>query len=66
MICEYIPDLAKKKKTRFTDMLTLIIHGTLKWGDYPDGPIVVTYITIIKLFSIRIRSSVEKGVRDVT
>lgn len=33
----------------------LAVNRTLRWEDYPDGPIVVTYITIIKLFSIRIR-----------
>lgn len=32
-----------------------VINRTLRWGDYPDGPIVVTYITIIELFSIRVR-----------
>lgn len=40
-----------------------VINKTLRWGDYPDGPIVVTYINIIKLFSIRVREklAMKKG-----
>ena len=40
-----------------------VINRTLRWGDYPNGPIVVTYTTIIKLFSIRIREklALKKG-----
>lgn len=40
-----------------------IINKTLRWGDYPDGPFVVTYINIIKLFSIRVREklAMKKG-----
>ena len=40
-----------------------VINKTLRWGDYPDGPIVVTYINIIKFFSIRVREklAMKKG-----